>query len=113
MSPAIWVLGEALMDCVAQPDGSLKPLLGGSPFNLACAVALQGVDVGYLSPFSTDVFGQQLAAKLAVSEYASTADDVTAAANAMQEDDALHAASFCASPKAKLVMLIEPQEKLR
>ena len=67
MSASVWVLGEALMDCVAQPDGSLKPLLGGSPFNLACAVALQGVDVGYLSPFSNDVFGQQLAAKLAAS----------------------------------------------
>ena len=36
-----------------------------------------------------------------------------AAANPVQEDDALHAATFCASPKAKLVMLIEPQEKLR
>ena len=64
MSASVWVLGEALMDCVAQPDGSLQPLLGGSPFNLARAVALQGVDVGYLSPLSTDVFGQQLAAKL-------------------------------------------------
>jgi fructokinase len=64
MTASVWVLGEALMDCVAQADGSLRPLLGGSPFNLACAVALQGVDVGYLNPFSTDVFGHQLAAKL-------------------------------------------------
>jgi len=53
------------MDCVAQADGSLRPLIGGSPFNLACAVAMQQVDVGYLSPLSTDVFGQQLAARLA------------------------------------------------
>lgn len=65
MSVSVWVLGEALMDCVAQDDGSLQPLIGGSPFNLACAVALQGVDVGYLSPFSTDVFGQALATRLA------------------------------------------------
>ena len=64
MTAAVWVLGEALMDCVAQADGSLQPLLGGSPFNLACAVALQGAEVGYLNPFSIDVFGQQLAAKL-------------------------------------------------
>ena len=63
---SLWVLGEALIDCVAQPDGSLRPMLGGSPFNLACAAALQGVDVGYLNPFSSDVFGQALAAKLAV-----------------------------------------------
>ncbi|MBU6368282.1 MAG: hypothetical protein KGQ65_01440 [Burkholderiales bacterium] len=65
MSVSVWVLGEALMDCVAQADGSLRPLIGGSPFNLACAVALQGVDVGYISPFSNDVFGQALAQRLA------------------------------------------------
>ena len=67
MSASVWVLGEALMDCVVQADGSFMPMLGGSPFNLARAVALQGVDVGYLSPFSDDVFGQQLAAKLSES----------------------------------------------
>jgi fructokinase len=60
----IWVLGEALMDCMAQPDGSLHPLLGGSPFNLARACALRGAKVGYLNPLSHDVFGQQLAAQL-------------------------------------------------
>ena len=65
MTQSVWVLGEALMDCLAQADGSLRPLIGGSPFNLACAVALQQVDVGYLSPLSTDVFGQQLTARLA------------------------------------------------
>jgi len=65
MSVSVWVLGEALMDCVAQDDGRLQPLIGGSPFNLACAVALQGVDVGYLSPFSNDVFGHALATRLA------------------------------------------------
>jgi fructokinase len=62
---SLWVLGEALIDCVAQPDGSLQTMLGGSPFNLACAAAMQGVDVGYLNPFSSDVFGLALAAKLA------------------------------------------------
>ena len=67
MKHSLWVLGEALMDCVAQPDGSLRPLLGGSPFNLACAAALQQIDVGYLSPFSTDLFGQALAKRLAQS----------------------------------------------
>ena len=64
MTRSLWVLGEALMDCVAQADGSLRPMIGGSPFNLACAAALQETDVGYLSPFSTDVFGQALAARL-------------------------------------------------
>ena len=56
----VWVLGEALMDCMAQTDGTLQPLLGGSPYNLACATALQGAEVGFINPFSTDVFGQSL-----------------------------------------------------
>ena len=69
MNPAagaltIRVLGEALMDCVAQPDGSLRPLMGGSPFNLARAAALRGATVAYLNPLSTDLFGQQMQAQL-------------------------------------------------
>ena len=56
----VWVLGEALMDCIAQPDGSLVPHLGGSPYNLACATALQGAAVGFIAPLSTDAFGQAL-----------------------------------------------------
>ncbi len=62
MTAPIVILGEALMDCITQDDGSLLPLMGGSPFNLARAAALQGARVGYLSPFSTDSFGQQLKA---------------------------------------------------
>jgi fructokinase len=61
---SLWVLGEALIDCVAQSDGSLQTMLGGSPFNLACAAALQGADVGYLNPLSTDMFGKALATRL-------------------------------------------------
>ena len=61
----ISVLGEALMDCVEQPDGSLRPLMGGSPFNLARAAALRGANVAYLNPLSTDKFGQQLQTRLA------------------------------------------------
>ena len=65
MPQSIWVLGEALMDCVAQPDGSLRPLMGGSPFNLARAAALRGAEVGYLNPLSTDRFGGQMREQLA------------------------------------------------
>jgi fructokinase len=60
MSQSIWVLGEALMDCVAQSDGSLRPLMGGSPFNLARAAALRGAQVGFINPLSIDLFGQQM-----------------------------------------------------
>ena len=48
------------MDCVAQPNGMLNPLMGGSPYNLARAAALRGAHVGYINPFSTDRFGDQL-----------------------------------------------------
>lgn len=63
MSLPILILGEALMDCIAQDDGRLLPLMGGSPFNLARAAALQGAQAEYLSPFSCDAFGQQLKAQ--------------------------------------------------
>jgi fructokinase len=61
MTTPIFVLGEALMDCIAQADGQLKPLMGGSPFNMARAAALRGAPVTYLNPLSTDLFGQGLA----------------------------------------------------
>jgi len=61
MSTPIFVLGEALMDCIAQPNGRLLPLMGGSPFNMARAAALRGAGVAYLNPLSTDLFGQGMA----------------------------------------------------
>jgi fructokinase len=65
MNQSIYVLGEALMDCIAQPDGTLKPLIGGSPYNLARAAALRGADVSFVNPLSTDNFGDQMRAQLA------------------------------------------------
>lgn len=62
---SILVLGEALMDCVATPDGLLHPHVGGSPFNLARAAALRGASVGFLNRFSQDQFGEQMQAQLA------------------------------------------------
>ena len=59
-APVLHVLGEALMDCFAEPDGRLLPRMGGSPFNLARAAARQGRAVRWLTPFSTDAFGQAL-----------------------------------------------------
>jgi fructokinase len=68
MTPALWILGEALMDCVAQPDGSLTPFMGGSPFNLARAAAMRGASVGFINPLSTDRFGQQMRAQFAADQ---------------------------------------------
>jgi fructokinase len=52
------------MDCIAQPDGRLLPLMGGSPFNLARAAALRGASASYLNPLSTDLYGQGMAGQL-------------------------------------------------
>ncbi|NBW25660.1 MAG: hypothetical protein EBR89_09645 [Betaproteobacteria bacterium] len=64
MKKHIFVLGESLMDCIAQPDGQLRPLRGGSPYNMARAASLRGATVHYLNPLSTDSFGQELGAQL-------------------------------------------------
>lgn len=64
MTNSIFVLGEALMDCICQPNGQLLPLMGGSPFNMARAAALRGAKVAFLNPVSTDLFGQGLAQRL-------------------------------------------------
>lgn len=64
MSTSIWVLGEALMDCLSQADGTLRPFMGGSPYNMARAAALRGASVGFVNPFSSDKFGQQMAQQL-------------------------------------------------
>lgn len=61
---SIYVLGEALMDCVATPDGLLRPHVGGSPFNLARAASLRGATVAFLNRFSQDQFGEQMQAQL-------------------------------------------------
>jgi fructokinase len=61
----IYVLGEALMDCVAQTDGSLRPYVGGSPFNMARAAALRGAQVYFLNRFSSDQFGSRMREQLA------------------------------------------------
>jgi fructokinase len=72
MMTAIYVLGEALMDCVTQPDGSLRPFIGGSPFNMARAAALRGARVQFLNPFSTDCFGRQMTEQLRADGVAQT-----------------------------------------
>jgi fructokinase len=64
MTP-IFVLGEALMDCVARPDGLLHPHVGGSPFNLARAASLRGGAVQFINRFSEDQYGEQMQAQLA------------------------------------------------
>lgn len=57
--------GENLIDFIQQPgDGPLpmfRAVPGGSPYNFTKALARQDVEVGYLTPISTDALGQRLA----------------------------------------------------
>ena len=66
--PLVAIGGENLIDTVQTigSDGSVtsKHNLGGSPFNVALALARQGHSPHYITPISTDAFGQKLAAHL-------------------------------------------------
>lgn len=60
----ILTCGEALMDVfLQQADGLARPAvfaMGGSPFNVAVALARQGVRTGFFGGLSEDAFGRML-----------------------------------------------------
>ena len=58
------VAGEALVDLVPDPDGRLRALPGGSPFNVAVGLGRLGVDTALLGALSDDAFGALLAGRL-------------------------------------------------
>jgi fructokinase len=60
----ITVAGEALMDIVADAAGTLTPLPGGAPFNVARIVSRLGEQSSYLGLLSADQFGARLRAEL-------------------------------------------------
>jgi len=60
----IVVVGEALVDRVSTPDGSVTDALGGAPYNVARALARLGMDVEFAGALSTDELGEGLAAQL-------------------------------------------------
>lgn len=56
----IVVAGEALVDLIVSPGGSLRAVPGGGPYNAARTLGLLGEDVSFLSVLSDDYFGRQL-----------------------------------------------------
>lgn len=56
--------GEALVDLMPMPEGTLAPRLGGGPFNVAVALGRLGMPATFLSRVSTDPFGEALLARL-------------------------------------------------
>ncbi len=60
----ITVCGELVADLIEQPDGSLRPVPGGSPANTALACARLGAVVQFLGRFGNDVFGERARTRL-------------------------------------------------
>ncbi len=60
----ITVAGEALIDLVIDASGSVTPLPGGAPFNVARMIARLGGDCQYLGKLSDDRFGEELRSAL-------------------------------------------------
>ena len=56
--------GENVVDMIMRPDGLYKAVPGGSPLNIALALARLGVPSGYAMPVSSDLFGAELVSAL-------------------------------------------------
>lgn len=61
----IVVAGDALVDLIVRPDGSITAVPGGGPYNSARAAGRLGVPVAWIGGLSTDRFGRELEAGLA------------------------------------------------
>lgn len=57
--------GEALIDLVPEPGGSLRPLAGGAVYNTAVALGRLGTSAAFLWPLSRDGFSDLLLRPLA------------------------------------------------
>jgi fructokinase len=90
------VAGEALIDLIVRPDGSVTAVPGGGPYNAARTIARLGIPCAFLGRLSTDGFGRRLAATLADDgvglELVETTDDPTTLA--LAELDATGAATY-------------------
>lgn len=60
----VLVVGEALVDLVIAPDGSVTAVLGGAPFNTARTCGRLGVDAAFVGALSDDRFGRMLRSRL-------------------------------------------------
>ena len=60
----IVVAGEALMDLIVSPAGTLQARPGGGPYNAARTLGLLGAECPYLGVLADDYFGSQLRQRL-------------------------------------------------
>jgi len=99
-APRVTVAGEALVDLVIAPDGTVAAKLGGAPFNTARAAARLGAPVTFAGALSTDRFGSMLATQL-------EADAVTVASARTELPTTLAAAELDESGAASYRFYIE------
>ena len=66
MPGVIVVIGEALIDLLVRPDGSIEATAGGGPFNTARTIARLGQQVAFAGRLSTDAFGRRLRDRLVI-----------------------------------------------
>ena len=87
----IVVAGEALIDLLVQPDGTVTAAPGGGPYNTARTIARLGGEVAFLGRLSTDRFGQRLRSELAADgvdlRFVESTDDPTTMAIADLDED--------------------------
>ncbi|MFN3866463.1 MAG: carbohydrate kinase family protein [Demequina sp.] len=67
MSDSALVIGEALVDVVRRPDGTVESHPGGSPANVAIGLGRLGRDVSLLTSLGTDPHGDMVRAHLEAS----------------------------------------------
>lgn len=88
----ITVCGEAVADLVAQPDGDFRAYPGGSPANVAVALARLGEPVALLARLGHDVFGRRMRAHVEAggvrTDYLVEADEPSTLAVATFDADA-------------------------
>ncbi|HET7899990.1 MAG TPA: PfkB family carbohydrate kinase [Candidatus Nanopelagicales bacterium] len=61
---SVVVAGEALVDLILRPDGTLAAAAGGGPFNAARTLGRLGIDVSFLGGLADDRFGHLLRDRL-------------------------------------------------
>jgi fructokinase len=91
----IVVAGEALIDLILSPDGTLTANPGGGPFNAARTIARLGVDAAFVGRLSDDLFGRRMAGLLAADGVdlrwtATTTDPTTLAVAELDAGGAAH-----------------------
>lgn len=75
----IVVAGEALIDLIVAPDGALRAVPGGGPYNAARTLGLLGSDCTYLGVLADDHFGGMLRDALEASNVAMACPEPTSA----------------------------------